>query len=231
MRYVVEGNFEGHKYKGKSLLIIGGGPSTDEVAWDRLDVDFKWSCNGFYLHPLLRQQDLDLVVMGNLQDYRDENLINYLRTHNTKVLFERPYLYTKTVLENAEFHGEFANRVYYSDCDKAYSSIVGPPARLMMLACTLGVSDIYYVGIDGFDPNLKNKHAFTKEDGLRSGASHNQYSKYYDAHTKFFRRIYEDFGSSIKFHNLGELATSHNIASVLTKKMHPLDESVIEQIR
>lgn len=231
MRYIVEGDFNGDKYKGKSVLIIGGGPSTDEVSWDRLTVDYKWSCNGFYLHPLLRQQDLDLVTMGNMQDFKDKNLHNYLDTHSTKVILERPYLYTKTVLDNPEFHSKYANRVLYTIMDKPYSGIVGPPARLMMLACTLGVSDIYYVGIDGFDPKLKNKHAFTKEEGLRGGAAHATYEKYYDAHTDFTKRIYMDFGSSINFHNLGELAKSHNIPSLLTKKLYPLDESIIEQIR
>ena len=232
MHFFIDENFKYEQYRDKSVLVIGGGPSTLEVKWENLKVDYIWSCTNFFLNERLLNIDLDLVSLGNLQDYYNRDLLTYMDTHpNTKVLFETDYLYPKTLQENAHFTSKYSNRIYRGEGEKSYTGIVGPPARLITLAANVGFKDIYFVGIDGFDPQLKNVHAFTKEDGLREGAVHNKYELYYNAHTSFAKNIYKDFGNRINFHNLGEAATCHNIMSFVSKEYYPLNNQLYEKLK
>lgn len=232
MNFFIDENFKYSQYRDKSVLVVGGGPSTVEVKWEDLEVDYIWSCTNFFLNDRLLNVDIDLVSLGNLQDYYNKDLLNYMDTHpGTKVLFETNYLYPKTLLENAHFTFKYSSRIHKGEGEKAYTGIVGPPARLITLAANVGFKNIYFVGIDGFDPELKNAHAFTNEAGLREGAVHNTYEKYYNAHTSFANNIYRDFGNRVNFHNLGEAADSHNIMSFVSKKKFPLKKELYEKLK
>ena len=233
MQYFIDSRLDYKNYQNKSVLIIGGGPSTIEVNWHDLSVDYKWSCTNFFLNDDITKHNLDLVTLGNLQDYRNESLLNYLDKYkDCKILFEKNYLYPSTLTDNREFVERYQDRIHFGELDKKYTTIVGPPARLITLAANLGFSDIYFVGIDGFDKQLKNDHAFTSEKGLREGAVHSTYDVYYDAHTTFANRIFTDFGSRVRFYNLGEAVKyGHNIISNVSKDLFPLTKKVYEQIR
>lgn len=228
MEYLVERDFPQWDYEGKSILIIGAGPSTLDVDWEKIPVDFVWTCNDFYLNERLLRQQINLVTMGNLQDYSNANLLEYMDRNDTIVLLEENHMRNETLVKNKYFFDKYKERIFRGQVDKEYTGIVGPPSRLITLACNLKASNIYFVGVDGFDKNLKNKHAFTNEEGLRGEATHNSYDKYYDHITGFFKRIYNDFGSSVKFHNLGEASDAHNIPSFVSKELFPLDEKTLE---
>lgn len=239
--YAIDDRYNYAPYRDSTVLIVGGGPSTNEVPWENLlmtrarnediEADFVWSCNDFYKNEKLRETHLDLVTLGNLTNFQDPLLHSYLDTHlECNILLELSYLYENTERENENFFKKYRDRCYYGKNNKDYCGIVGPPARLMTLACNIGVGKILFVGIDGFDENLKNAHAFTQEDGLREGAAHNTYSHYYRSLTTFFTRIYEDFGDRVKFQNLGELAESHNIPSFVSRDKYPLEQSLIDRI-
>ena len=232
MDFFIDENFKYDHYKDKSILIVGGGPSTSEVNWKKLDVDFIWSCTNFFMNKNITQEKLDLVSLGNLQDYTDQRLLDYLDYNKScKILFEQNYLYPATLSNNLNFINKYKDRIHYGQLDKAYTGIVGPPARLITLAANVGFKNIYFVGVDGFDPSLKNVHSFTKEDGLREGATHNDYETYFKAHTSFANNIVKDFGERINFYNLGEASTSHNIISEVSKKKFPLTKEVYDKIR
>lgn len=228
MEYFIDREFPFREYKGKSVLIIGGGPSTIDVKWQNVKTDYIWSCNDFYLNKRLLETKLDLVAMGNLQDYTNSSLLEYLDKGETKILIEDNHIRTTTLQNNKSFYNRYKSRVHRGHVDKEYTGIVGPPSRLITLACNLGMSDIYYVGIDGFDKSLKNIHAFTNEDGLRGEASHDSYDKYYNHITEFFKRVYRDFGSRTNFHNLGEVTNAHNIPSFVSKELYPLSNEILE---
>lgn len=226
MQYLIDENFNYKKYSGSSVLIVGGGPSTNEVKWENIKADFVWTCNDFYLNEKTLSTKFDLVALGNLVNFNNEALLEYL-TINTEcnILFELEYLYNQTLTENQSFLERFKGRYYFGRNDKEYASLVGPPARLMMLAANVGVSEIYYVGVDGFDPDMKNRHAFTKEPGLREGAVKNKYQMYYEGITGFLVRIAQDF-KDITFYNLGEMSQSHNIPSFVSKNINPLPDHI-----
>ena len=232
MDFFIDENFKYNQYKDKSVLIIGGGPSTMEVDWQSVGVDFIWSCTNFFMNEDITSKKLDLVSLGNLQDYRDERLLSYLDSNtDCKVLFEQNYLYPATLSNNLDFINKYKNRIHYGQLDKSYTGIVGPPARMITLAANLGFKEIYFVGVDGFDPSLKNAHSFTDEKGLREGAAHNTYDAYYQAHTSFANSIYRDFGNRVNFRNLGEVATSHNIISKVSLEKFPLPKKIYEKLR
>lgn len=226
MQYLIDENFNYKKYSGSSVLIVGGGPSTNEVKWENIKADFVWTCNDFYLNEKALSTKFDLVALGNLVNFNNEALLEYL-TANTEcnILFELEYLYNQTLTENQSFLERFKGRYYFGRNDKEYASLVGPPARLMMLAANVGVSEIYYVGVDGFDPDMKNRHAFTKEPGLREGAVKNKYQMYYEGITGFLIRIAQDF-KDVTFYNLGEMSQSHNIPSFVSKNINPLPDHI-----
>lgn len=232
MDFFIDENFKYDQYRDKSVLVIGGGPSTSEINWKRVKVDYIWSCTNFFMNKNITQEKLDLVSLGNLQDYKDKRLLDYLDyTTDCKILFEQNYLYPATLSNNLEFVNKYKSRIHYGQLDKKYTGIVGPPARMITLAANLGFKDVYFVGVDGFDPSLKNAHSFTEEKGLREGATHNTYDAYYNAHTSFANNIHRDFVNRVNFHNLGEAATSHNIISEVSKDKFPLTEEIYDKIR
>ena len=232
MDYFIDNNLKYSQYKDKTLLIVGGGPSTAEVKWEKIKVDYIWSCTNFFMNKNITQKKLDLVSLGNLQDYNDPRLLDYLDFNvDCKVLFESNYLYSNTLKDNIKFINKYKSRIHYGECDKSFTGIVGPPARLIVLASNLGFKDIYFVGIDGFDISMKNTHAFTKEPGLREGATYNTYDRYYKDHTEFAENIHKSFGNRINFHNLGEAARSHNIMSAVSRTLFPLSKEIHETIR
>lgn len=232
MNFFISNNFKYSQYSGKSVLIIGGGPSTLDVNWQDINVDYKWSCTNFFMNDDITKHNLDLVSLGNLQDYKSPKLHSYLdKITSCKILFENNYLYPNTLKDNYDFVQKYQSRIVYGSLDKNYTTIVGPPARMVTLAANLGFKNVYFVGIDGFDKQLKNEHAFTKEDGLRKDAVHNSYEAYYDAHTTFANRLYTDFGSGVNFYNLGEVSRSHNIISEVSKDLFPLPKKLHDKIR
>lgn len=232
MDFFIDENFKYSQYKDKSVLIIGGGPSTAEVNWKNVKVDYIWSCTNFFMNKNITQEKLDLVSLGNLQDYTDQRLLDYLDFNTScKILFEQNYLYPATLSNNLDFLNKYKERIYYGQLEKSYTGIVGPPARMITLAANLGFKEVYFVGVDGFDSTLKNVHSFTKEDGLREGASHSTYDVYFKAHTSFANNIHRDFGTRVKFHNLGEAAKSHNIISFVSKEKFPLSKELYEKLK
>jgi len=74
MQYLIDENFNYDKYSGSSLLIVGGGPSTNEVKWENIKTDYIWSCNDFYLNERTLNAKFDLVALGNLVNFKNEAL-------------------------------------------------------------------------------------------------------------------------------------------------------------
>lgn len=232
MDYFIDRNFKYQQYRDKSVLIIGGGPSTLDVKWENLETDYVWSCNSFFMNEKILKQDLDLFALGNLQDWSHPNLIEYLDAHpNAKVLIENNYIYPSKLSSNTMFIKKYRDRIHYGELNKNATRIVGPPARMVILAANLGFKEINFVGIDGFDKDLKNTHAFTGETGLKSDAVHNTYDKYYNDHNFFAKSIQDKFGHRVNFRNLGELSASHNCMTDTSSKLFPLNEQINERCK
>ena len=95
--YIIE-NFEPlKKFKNKNILIVGAGPSTNDVDWQNVDADYIWSCNGFYKHPVLSEIELDLVTIGPGHDLDSPEIVDYFAENNlrTKVIGTTLYVFNR----------------------------------------------------------------------------------------------------------------------------------------
>ena len=45
---------EFEKFKDSKILVVGAGPSTNEVKWYNLEYDYIFSCNHFFLNEKIR---------------------------------------------------------------------------------------------------------------------------------------------------------------------------------
>ena len=46
--YLLEDLNQFDKFKNSKILVVGGGPSSNEIDWDADDYDYIFSCNHFY---------------------------------------------------------------------------------------------------------------------------------------------------------------------------------------
>ena len=133
-------------YKGKSVLIIGGGPSTNKLDYDGTDRDFTWACNHFYLNPKFNSIKVDAAMLMAEPDLDSKEFISY----RDKC---KPYL-------GFEVHPRWLNykfddyEKYFAMHTKFYSRLGACP-RMILFACFLGCTEVKFVGLDGYEPIYK----------------------------------------------------------------------------
>jgi hypothetical protein len=210
------------KYSGKSLMIIGAGPSTLETEWWKIKTDYVWSCNHFFLHPRLAKTQVDLFGISNeLRINKNQDLKAYMkRFPSSTAYFETT---SRPVPQIMKFNAKFPNRSCYAHT--RYRSKIGAMPRLLCLATFLGASKIYFVGMDGL-PTRTTVHAFQPGKKLK-GASIRE-----DA-PNIFRRQYVTFWdymlnmvkSSTQFVNLGE-GVAGNLSTDISREHFSLKAGV-----
>ena len=126
--------------------------------------------------------------------------------------------------ELKEFSSKFD--VYWVDIP--LNSIAGAAARLVKLALMCDAKNIYFAGVDGFNKQFTNKHAFTKHVGLKDTDTRREYSIYHEGFIKCFEQYLEDDYS--KLQNLGE-GYDYNNGSEISKKYFPLRSDIHEKIK
>ncbi len=213
------------KFTDKNILILGAGTSTLDAKWENLDYDYIWTCNDFYISDRLANTKIDLITIGYNTDIENENFLNRLRKDNPMILIE-PHHYREKVhsQELKEFSSKFD--VYWVDIP--LNSIAGAAARLVKLALMCDAKNIYFAGVDGFNKEFTNKHAFTKHVGLKDTDTRREYSIYHEGFIKCFEQYLEDDYS--KLQNLGE-GYDYNNGSEISKKYFPLRSDIHEKIK
>tara|TARA_B100000287_G_scaffold216086_2_gene203859 strand:- start:251 stop:1315 length:1065 start_codon:yes stop_codon:yes gene_type:complete len=221
------------KYKNKSVMIVGGGPSADAVNWDNVETDYLWSINKFYLNEKVATKGVDLATIASHIDIlNDTELQEYMKKYNTIVSFEleRGHVsaeYEK-FLEIANFAKLFPNQTTFFHT--RYKSQPGVGMRLICYAIMLGCSDVYFVGVDGFTKSGP-LHAFEK-DKKNPG----WYKKHGNELQKRQYIIFWDYLLNLKMkydyniYNLGE-DNEHNISGAISKLVNPLSDEIKEAIR
>ncbi|SVB67547.1 uncharacterized protein METZ01_LOCUS220401, partial [marine metagenome] len=76
------------KFKDSKILIVGAGPSTNEVKWHNLDYDYIFSLNHFYLNSNLKNRKVDIAIVGGEVDYQSDDFLNYVNEFNPILMFE-----------------------------------------------------------------------------------------------------------------------------------------------
>jgi len=150
------------KYNNSTILILGGGPTTKKILKTSLpEHDYIWSVNHFYLNDNL--PIIDLAVLGKEPNKFDYKLINYIKKHNTNIVFEEAKD-NRAGEDNIQKH--FPNNVGWYNT--RYQSKLGIGSRMIIYAIMLGVKNIKFAGIDGYTLEGDNDHSFEPNKSLPS---------------------------------------------------------------
>tara|TARA_R110002020_G_scaffold141859_2_gene313677 strand:- start:11830 stop:12585 length:756 start_codon:yes stop_codon:yes gene_type:complete len=207
-RIIYQERPEFSNYAGKNILLIGGGESTNSMDWDKFeDYDYVWSVNHFFLHPVLKEKKVDLVMMMGEPDLNRKEWIDYRNKFNPIVGFE---IHDKWVnYKFDDYNNYFCMHTYVYN-------ILGACVRMIEFACELGVSSIDYIGLDGVQAMVKGKHAFepgktTLPSMLQSGVNSDSIQIFSALYNTFWERMIEDF-PDVSFKNLGGGEQYHEIS-------------------
>ena len=230
-------NFE-KKYNGKDILIIGGGTSTNDVAWENIITPntFIWTCNDFYKNERVASQNLDLYQLAYTTDLKDDKLISYLNKVKPFIYYEPVHFRGK---QNTDEYKKFDNSIDYDiysmdidigQIEYTLAQKSGAVLRLLCLALVTGAKNIYFVGYDGFDKRFSNIHAFTGTKGLKDSDTRRDWEKdYYNVFMEAYL-ILSKIDTENRLQNLGE-GLEYNIGTEVSKKFFPLRKEVYEKIR
>jgi len=142
-----------NKYINSSILILGGGPTTKNISINPPSYDYAWSVNHFTNLPSIPK--IDLAVLGKEVNKFDKNLIKYISTNKTNILFEE----AKDDRKGEEYiNSLFPNQVSWYNT--RYQSKLGIGVRMVILAIMLGAKEIKIAGIDGWSIGGECNHSF-----------------------------------------------------------------------
>jgi len=178
-----------------SVLIVGGGPSTNTIDFSKF-VDIPvWTMNNYYKNPLFEQfNNIQLATfLDEVDVYNNDALWDCVNDNETVVLQE----ITDYGIERIKYIREQA--LYSSYYHTRYRSKLGVGARLLVTAILLGINNIYFCGFDGYNPNSETNHSFQEGKGLPNwmknsppGTQERQFIMLWDYilnHLKFKRRF------------------------------------------
>ncbi len=219
---------------GKSVLIVGGGPSTHDCSWENVTDKFDsiWSSNEFYLNSKLKDKSVSFSTMTSCYDLiNNKNVIDYINNKNLKMWFEvergddpKQWQYLK----------QFINK-YPDSCgvfNSRWRSNHGVGARMVILAIMLGASEIGIVGIDGITPRAAEgslAHAFNGNKKLPNYVrlykedSHRLQERQYLIYWEYICKLQQVY--NFKIYNLAE-GHPDNISGRFTSDLFPLDEKI-----
>ena len=209
--YIIQDNEQLNKFKNKTILIIGGGPSTKECDWEDVEHDYVWSCTKFYLNERILDKNLGLVSIGGNVDLEDETFLDAVGKSGTMCGFECGVSPFKQPYEMSQFKNKFEDKVFYFH--PRYFSKLGSAARLICLASFLGAKEIKFVGFDG-NP-VGQPHAFEDEKIHDEVWRNNKSSSLYRRQVVLFWDYLSQY--DIKYTNLGE-GHPNNLSTEITKK-------------
>ena len=208
------------KFEGASILILGGGPSTNASKWKHIKADYVWSCNHFYKHPEIVKQAISLTYVNAETSMLVPELAEYVTEHNTVCAADTSITRPPAILESFNNTGVptllFNQRVFLTS---------GAAPKLLSLAVMVGASKIYFVGMDGWRKEQiemldAGDHAF--EPGKKLKVSSNYNFDFQRRETVVYWDYFLNFtGKNVEFQNLGE-TYKHCMTAGISKIAFPL---------
>ena len=209
---------ETEEVKGKTILILGAGPSTDLCDWQDIECDQVWSCNHFYNHPEIKKTKLSMIYLNNEVSMANENLKNYVEEFSPTCALDMSislkHQYLRSFALNKSKTFIFGQRMFLSS---------GAMPKLISLATLLGAAKIYFCGMDGWtEEQIKSKnagtHAFQNKKPLNISPNYT-----YDFQRRetvvFWDYLLNVIGKDVQYINLGEIY-ENNMSSDITKNIY-----------
>jgi hypothetical protein len=210
------------QYKDSTILIVGGGPTTNLVDWEAYPCDYVWSCNHFFLNPKFKTIVPSLVYLNNEIDCTNVDYQEYLRKTNPLLAIDtsisRPFPHLAEIRSLGLDTLVFNQRSFLTG---------GSLFRLIMLATYLEASTVAFVGMDGLrrediESRSHSGHAFQSQKRLKVA----------DNYTFDFQRretvVYWDYLLNFvhkytKYQNLGE-NYKDGVTAQISKSQFPLEK-------
>lgn len=210
------------KYRGSSILIIGGGPSTSKYNLLELskEYDYVWSCNHFYKNPEITKLNIDLFYVNAKTHMKIPALKEYVLKNNTicaaDTSISRPPYVLRSFKKNSCKTLLFGTRMFLT--------AGGASAKLISLAVILEAKKIAIVGMDGWtkeqiETSDSGPHAFDVKKRLNISANFD-----FNHQRKEMVMFWDYYlANNVEFQNLGEIY-EHNASRDISTKMFPLRE-------
>jgi len=199
--------------KNSKVLVLGGGPSLDDLDTDSLqEYDFIISCNNYYQSEKLKDVKVDIALIGQGTNLDDPELIKRIKKDNTLIGFEHSHKLTINIIDQFTKANDTDTFLYLT----RYFSRLGFASRAIVLATCFGAGKIDVVGFDGHRKQKEDKHGFEKKKNL---PEYYNTIKYEEAAVVFWDYLTTHFSSEVN--NLSE-SSDYNVYSGI--KDHVLNE-------
>jgi hypothetical protein len=186
------------KFKGKKILVVGAGPTTNWHDWKPNEYDHIFSCNHFFLNKKLSNCKVDLILLCGEVDLTREDFLEYIKNNNTIIGFED---YNKGPNNIKELKNKIDNPIF--DCVLRFQGKIGVAPKLIILATLLGAAEVDYVGIDGtpkkYSIGAESKHSFQKGKRWTTNYPYKLTMSHYRCLNNYLKQI----GEKTKLKNLG----------------------------
>lgn len=138
-------------YFNKTLMLVGGGPSSSNTSWKESSYDYLWSMNQFYKSKIFKNVKVDLAMIMSETNLKDECLLKKVNHDNTLLGFESHDRWMNYDFEKDDKHFCMHTRFYGK---------IGIGARMKIFAAQLGFSKVFFTGFDGPEEIFLGNHAF-----------------------------------------------------------------------
>lgn len=200
--YLLEELNQFDKFKNSKILVVGGGPSSNEVDWDVGDYDYIFSCNHFYKSEKLKYKKVDLFFVGNEVNTNDQDFLDYCKKNKSLIGIEdlehRPS-HVKNIVD------KFRSNCFLCSC-RYQSKFTGIAAKVVLLALNFDADQVDFVGLDGVAPgfNYLNPmpHSFEVKKLFRKNKQSN-YKQVREHYIYFDNYIKKNF-PHVTINNLGK---------------------------
>lgn len=228
---------QSEKYKDKSILLVGGGPSTIDRSWEKLKVDFIWTCNNFYDNKKLNNKKIDLVSVSNRVELKSKDFLSHINNVD-QIFFEPIHFHEK--LNSQEFNTFYNNNLdRINFFDTKFQNKSGTIARLAILALLTGAKDVYIVGLDGhpWAKGFTQRHAFRpnwkwgwdeRRNKPEAQWSYKVIKQDWDNAANYLNNIAKKYNSNL--YNLGE-GLEYNMFSEYSSKHFKLPKEILKIIK
>lgn len=163
-------------FKGRRILLIGGGPTGGRSA-SYANYDDLWTVNNFFKCKIRTWEKIGLAMFGANTVLTHHNLMDVIKTYKPFLVFEPHPKYGNVKTEGHksnpdwEISKRWINSIQFAPsetkcvCQTAFWARIGIGARLLILAGHLGVKSVDFMGIDGFSGYIKGIHTFEDNKG------------------------------------------------------------------